>query len=438
MDNFSQLGKRLINSIKRFCIDNNVDIDATIDKMDVSGQNKTPNMSKENENSQMRLIMCYKFRELINFYINEDLPVFFSKTSFYGVRSLLKPLMLTVQRVFWDSLSQIISHVDYLDMNKAILYDSFCLSLTKLRKLLQPNSITSYMSIDLSDTENDLTCKVLAKIEKRMTQNFNSSFVDQIYYQCFENCQTMSDIEYNEEKKVQKLELCGKVLISCMEKEANQSYFINNYKHCIAFLYQLKKFRKSKYFKIQKKEIVYAIFKRFLLSSQEHKTTERLLIFMFGFYVLINEHIQQVLLQTIQEEEGQQQQPSQTKIHSFIYQQFAENWFINYLNEEDENKYKQKTKNSEQVIALLCSILVFGKKINEEVIFDKKVSVFKKTFISLNMEAIDFATRLFTYKVIFLYIKDLQNYLYRLVLYYIQVMKLLYNPQFFELLKVDN
>ena len=95
---------------------------------------KNPNQKtvkdEKNESGEGRqqylIIACYKFKELINFYLNEDLPVYWGKTSFYGSRNLLKPLMLTLQRVFFENLSTLISFSDVLEMNKSILFDSFC------------------------------------------------------------------------------------------------------------------------------------------------------------------------------------------------------------------------------------------------------------------------------------------------------------------------
>lgn len=54
---------------------------------------------------------------------------------------------------------------------------------------------------------------------------------------------------------------------------------------------------------------------------------------MQGFYILIHEHIQKVFLHTIETEKIDQAGKAKTKekqMQSFIYNLFAENWFIEY------------------------------------------------------------------------------------------------------------
>lgn len=157
------------------------------------------------------IIACYKFKEVINFYLNEDLPGYCEKTSFYGARPLLKPLMLKLQRVFFENLSTLISFSDVLEMNKSILFDSLCLALLKSRKILRGECYSEFLDFEL-ESEGFLRKIVLDRIEKRMSLNFKSEFIDLVYYQSFENCMTISEIEPSEPSKIDKLECCGKVL----------------------------------------------------------------------------------------------------------------------------------------------------------------------------------------------------------------------------------
>lgn len=81
----------------------------------------------------------------------------------------------------------------------------------------------------------------------------------------------------------------------------------------------------------------------------------------------------------------------ENKIDSFIYSLLSESWFNEFLLE------KNQEKNSELVIALLITIMIFTEKLDQEVIFNTKVSVFRTIFKRLNIEAIDFSTKLFSY-----------------------------------------
>jgi hypothetical protein len=240
--------------------------------------------------------------------------------------------MLKLQRVFFENLSTLISFSDVLEMNKSILFDSLCLALLKSRKILRGECYSEFLDFEL-ESEGFLRKIVLDRIEKRMSLNFKSEFIDLIYYQSFENCLTICEIEPSEPSKIDKLECCGKVLLHSLSKELSQRFYINNYKLLVSFLYQLIKYRSSSHFKLSKKEIVYAIFRKFLLSKYDHPSSERLIIFMQGFYILIHEHIQKVFLHTIDSEKIDQAGKAKTKekqMHSFIYNLFAEYWFIEY------------------------------------------------------------------------------------------------------------
>ncbi len=97
--------------------------------------------------------------------------------------------MYTLQRVFWEKLFILVEYANLLEMNKAILIDSFCMSLIKARKLLKDDyPYSNILEIDLVSTDSLLKKNVLDIIEKRMCINFSSEFIDLIYYQSFENC----------------------------------------------------------------------------------------------------------------------------------------------------------------------------------------------------------------------------------------------------------
>ena len=81
----------------------------------------------------------------------------------------------------------------------------------------------------------------------------------------------------------------------------------------------------------------------------------------------------------------------ENKIDSFIYSLLSESWFNEFLLK------KKHEKNSELVIALLITIMIFTEKLDQEVIFNTQVSVFRTIFTRLNIEAIDFSTKLFSY-----------------------------------------
>lgn len=84
-----------------------------------------------------------------------------------------------------------------------------------------------------------------------------------------------SDLEDNEEEKMKKLTCCAKVLLYSLEKELSQSYYINNYKLLITFLYKLLKNRKSSYFNVSKSATVLSIFRKFLLTKFNYSSNQR-------------------------------------------------------------------------------------------------------------------------------------------------------------------